>query len=77
MTAQSVSLFMQEVLDKTGCTSVKLINDNGSQLISKDFREVLSSADIKQIRIRRNHPQIEGGKTTVDAYNFEKGRTEK
>jgi len=39
---------------------VKLINDNGSQLLSKDFREVLLSADIQQIRIRRNHPQSNG-----------------
>ena len=60
MTAQSVSLFMQEVIDRTGIKSVKLINDNGSQLISKDFREVLLSADIRQIRIRRNHPQSNG-----------------
>jgi len=60
MTAQSVSLFMQEVIDRTGIKSVKLINDNGSQLISKDFREVLLSADIQQIRIRRNHPQSNG-----------------
>ena len=60
MTAQSVSLFMQEVIDRTGIKSVKLINDNGSQLISKDFREVLLSAEIRQIRIRRNHPQSNG-----------------
>lgn len=60
MTAQSVSLFMQEVIDRTGIKSVKLINDNGSQLISKDFRKVLLSADIQQIRIRRNHPQSNG-----------------
>lgn len=60
MTAKSVSLFMQEVVDRTGVKSVKLINDNGSQLISRDFREVLLSADIQQIRIRRNHPQSNG-----------------
>lgn len=60
MTAQSVSLFMQEVIDRTGIKSVKLINDNGSQLISKDFRRVLLSAEIQQVRIRRNHPQSNG-----------------
>jgi transposase InsO family protein len=60
MTAQSVSLFMQEVIDRVGCESVKLIHDNGSQLISRDFREVLLSANIQQIRIRRNHPQSNG-----------------
>ncbi|MCX7914423.1 MAG: integrase core domain-containing protein, partial [Thermodesulfovibrionales bacterium] len=60
MTAQSVSLFMQEVIDKTGVKRVKLINDNGSQLISKDMKVVLSRAGICQIRIRRNHPQSNG-----------------
>lgn len=60
MTAQSVSLFMQEVIDKTGVNTVKLINDNGSQLISKDMKMVLSGAGITQIRIRRNHPQSNG-----------------
>ena len=68
MTAQSVSLFMQEVIDNNPCLSVlhkigdsvKLINDNGSQLISRDFKEVLLSANIQQIRIRRNHPQSNG-----------------
>jgi transposase InsO family protein len=60
MTAQSVSLFMQEVIDRVGCELVKLIHDNGSQLISRDFREVLLSANIQQIRIRRNHPQSNG-----------------
>jgi len=30
MTAQSVSLFMQELVDRVGCASVKLIHDNGS-----------------------------------------------
>lgn len=60
MTAQSVSLFMQELVERVGCGAVKLIHDNGSQLISRDFREVLLSANIQQIRIRRNHPQSNG-----------------
>lgn len=60
MTAQSVSLFMQEVIDKTGCESVKLIHDNGSQLISKEFRDVLTAGKVQQVRIRRNHPQSNG-----------------
>lgn len=60
MTTQSLSLFMQEVIDKTWVKSVKLISDNGCPLISKDFREVLLSANIQQMRIRRDHPQSNG-----------------
>ncbi len=60
MTAQSVSLSMQEVVHQAGCSPVKLIHDNGSQLVSRDFREIRLSADIRQIRIRRNHPQSNG-----------------
>ena len=60
ITAQRVSLFMQGVIERTGVKSVKLINDNGSQLISKDFKEVSLSTDIQQISIRRNHPQSNG-----------------
>lgn len=60
LTAQSVSLFMQELVDRVGCASVKLIHDNGSQLISRDFRQVLLSANIQQVRIPRNHPQSNG-----------------
>lgn len=60
MTSKSVSMFMQEVLDKTGVKTVKLVTDNGSQLLSKDLREVLMSGDIQHIRIRRNHPESNG-----------------
>ncbi len=54
MLDQSVSLFMQEVIDQAGVDAVKLINYNGSQLISKKMKMVLSLAGIIQIRIRRN-----------------------
>lgn len=60
MTSQSVSLFMQEVVDKRASNGVKLINDNGSQLISNDFIKVLMAGNIQQIRIRRNQPQSNG-----------------
>jgi len=62
MTAQSVSLFMQEVIDTSSYEGINpvLINDNGSQLISRDFKKVLLAGEIQQRRIRRNHPQSNG-----------------
>lgn len=57
MTSRSVSLFMQEVIDKNSPNGVMLINDNGSQPISNDFKKVLMAGNIQQCRIRRNHPR--------------------
>ncbi|MEO5360467.1 MAG: transposase family protein, partial [Nitrospirota bacterium] len=51
MTSQSVSLFMQEVIDENPSNGVKLIHDNGSQLISYDFKKVLMAGNIQQICI--------------------------
>lgn len=38
----------------------KLLSDNGSCYIAKDFKDFLESHDIKHIRGRANHPQTQG-----------------
>lgn len=38
----------------------KLLSDNGSCYIAKDFKDFLDSRDIKHIRGRVNHPQTQG-----------------
>ncbi len=43
---RSVSLFTQEVLDKNPGISQEIIHDNGSQFISKEFREVIALEQI-------------------------------
>jgi len=60
ISSKSVSLFIQEVLDKNPGVSPKIIHDNGSQFISKEFREVISMANLIDIRTRRNHPETNG-----------------
>ena len=60
ISSKSVSLFIQEILDKNREISPKIIHDNGSQFISKEFREVISMANLIDIRTRRNHPETNG-----------------
>jgi transposase InsO family protein len=40
--------------------NVRLISDNGSQFISKDFQELLGLLEIRQTLISANHPQSNG-----------------
>jgi len=37
-----------------------LINDNGSQFISNDFKGLITRLQIKQVFTKRNHPQTNG-----------------
>ena len=37
-----------------------LIHDNGGQFISLDFKNLLRTLEIQQIRTRRNHPETNG-----------------
>jgi len=60
ISSKSISLFIQEVLDRTSGISPKIIHDNGSQFISKEFREVISMANLIDIKTRRNHPETNG-----------------
>lgn len=60
MMGKSVENFIQKVKDKFPFAKPKLINDNGSQFISLDFKKLLSKLDIQQIFTRRNHPQTNG-----------------
>ena len=46
LAGRSVSLFTQEVLDKNPGISQEIIHDNGSQFISKEFREVIALEQI-------------------------------
>jgi len=39
---------------------VRLISDNGSQFISKDFKELLEILELKQTFTSANHPQSNG-----------------
>jgi transposase InsO family protein len=60
MLSGSVELFVQKIKDKYPFAKPKLINDNGSQFISLEFKKLLQKLEIQQVFTRRNHPQTNG-----------------
>ncbi len=60
MLGSSVENFVQRVKDKYQFAKPKLINDNGSQFISHEFKKLLHRLEIQQVFTRRNHPQTNG-----------------
>lgn len=60
MLGGSVENFVQRVKEKYPHAKPRLINDNGSQFISHDFKRLLQTLEIQQIFTRRNHPQTNG-----------------
>jgi putative transposase len=60
MLGGSVENFVQRVKEKYPHARPRLINDNGSQFISHDFKRLLEKLHIQQIFTRRNHPQTNG-----------------
>lgn len=60
MLGKSVESFVQRVKEKYPHARPRLINDNGSQFISHDFKRLLQKLEIQQIFTRRNHPQTNG-----------------
>lgn len=60
MTGKSVEMFIQRAKEKYPFAKPMLINDNGSQFISHDFKRLVTALDIQQVFTRRNHPQTNG-----------------
>lgn len=60
MTEFSVSLFIQATREQYPEREPMLIMDNGTQFISKDFKDMLSEIDLQPVHTRRNHPQTNG-----------------
>jgi putative transposase len=60
MTGQSVEMFIQQAKQKYLHARPMLINDNGSQFISHDFKKLVTRLEIQQVFTRRNHPQTNG-----------------
>lgn len=60
MLSSSVQEFILRVRESYPNCSPKLIHDNGSCFISKDFKMLVSNLGIQQIFTRRNHPQTNG-----------------
>lgn len=60
MLGSSVELFVQRVKERYPHAHPKLIHDNGGQFISLDFKRLMQSLEIQQVRTRRNHPETNG-----------------
>ena len=60
MLFSSVQMFVQRVKEKYPDARPMLINDNGSQFISNDFKGLITRLQIQQVFTRRNHPQTNG-----------------
>jgi transposase InsO family protein len=60
MLGSSVELFVQRVKERYPFAHPKLIHDNGGQFISLDFKRLMQSLEIQQVRARRNHPETNG-----------------
>jgi putative transposase len=60
MTEISVSLFVQQTREMYPERRPMLIMDNGTQFVSKDFKDMLSVIDLQPVHTRRNHPQTNG-----------------
>lgn len=60
MHSSTVQLFIQRVKENYPEARPMLINDNGSQFISNDFKRLLTRLQIRQVFTRRNHPQTNG-----------------
>lgn len=60
MLGGSVESFVQRVKEKYPPAGLRLINDNGAQFISYDFKRLLQKLEIQQIFTRRIRPQTNG-----------------
>lgn len=63
MTADTVTLTAQEAVERLGSRRAgepHIVHDNGSQFLSKDWRDFVSGTGITDIRTRIAHPQSNG-----------------
>lgn len=60
MTEYDVELTVQRALEKYPCTKPRIISDNGSQYISKDFKSYLKEMGLQHVKTSPSHPQSNG-----------------
>ena len=60
MTSRSVEDFLQRVRERYPLANPKLIHDNGSAFVSRDFKALVSRLGITSVHTRRNHPETNG-----------------
>jgi transposase InsO family protein len=60
MTEYDVEITIQKAKDKFPAANPRIITDNGSQFISKDFRIFIKTVELTHIRTSINYPQANG-----------------
>jgi transposase InsO family protein len=60
MTSRAAEDFLQRVREKYPMANPKLIHDNGSAFVSRDFNALVSRLGITSVHTRRNHPETNG-----------------
>lgn len=60
MKAEDITLVVQRALEKHPQAKPDIVNDNGSQFTSKEFKKLIKRFKLAQIRIRVRHPESNG-----------------
>ena len=62
MTTRDLEIMTERALENlpAGTEKLRLIADNGSQYVSREFQDYLRERDISHSKTRGNHPQING-----------------
>jgi len=60
MKAADITLVVQKALEKHPRAKPEIVNDNGSQFTSKEFKKLIKRFKLAQIRIRVRHPESNG-----------------
>ncbi|MEO0263408.1 MAG: DDE-type integrase/transposase/recombinase [candidate division WOR-3 bacterium] len=56
----SIKGVIQEALEKNPGKKPRIVHDNGSQFISKEWRKLIKEYGLEDIRTRKNHPESNG-----------------
>jgi putative transposase len=75
MRADEVSSVVQRALEKYPGVKPEIVNDNGTQFTSHEFKRLIKRFELSQIRIRIQHPESNG---TIERFfrNLRDGLTE-
>jgi transposase InsO family protein len=66
MTEYDVEVVLQRALEKYPGESPRIISDNGTQFVSRDFRRFMQHRQLKHVRTAPYHPQSNG---KIEAFN--------
>ncbi len=60
MRAQEIAEIIATALDRVSGKKPRIVRDNGSQFVAKEWREVMRHFEVEEIPIRARHPESNG-----------------